>query len=358
MNDRAVASFITAPQHGPRPLPLFLSMLHQNGAASPERIASALAGLRAYQDAPRHEAGNTVPAYAAAGRARMLDFGGAADGAPVVLVPSLINPHSILDMGQRSSLARYLAAAGHRTFLIDWGHPTAADRDQSLGDHVTGLLLPMLAQLDRPPVLVGYCLGGTLALAAAMLHPVAGVALIAAPWRFDGYGERARADIASGWRDSRAACDALGLVPMEVLQAGFWRIDPERTIDKYVRFGTLPPDSDAARKFVLLEDWANAGAPLTLAAGRELFDDLISADASGRGAWSVGGQTVMPGAISCPMVEFVSTNDRIVPAASAIGLEDQRRLTAGHVGMVVGSRAAEQLWVPLSDWLSGLADAR
>lgn len=34
--------------------------------------------------------------------------------------------------------------------------------------------MPLLATLDAPPVLVGYCLGGTLALAAACACPVAG----------------------------------------------------------------------------------------------------------------------------------------------------------------------------------------
>src|SRR3546814_12525242 len=73
--------------------------------------------------------------------------------------------------------------------------------------------------------------------------------------------------IASLWQSAEPACAALGLVPMEVLQTGFWRLDPGRTIAKYERFGRLDPDSEAARTFVELEDWANAGAPPPHAAG-------------------------------------------------------------------------------------------
>ena len=144
--------------------------------------------------------------------------------------------------------------------------------------HVEKLLLPLVRRFDRPPVLVGYCLGGTFAAAAAQVAEVAGVALVAAPWRFSGFGERARADIAALWNAARPTCEALGLVPMEVLQTGFWRLDPGRTISKYEAFGRMEPGSAAARTFIAMEDWANAGAPLTFAAGRELFEDFVGAD--------------------------------------------------------------------------------
>jgi polyhydroxyalkanoate synthase len=48
----------------------------------------------------------------------------------------------------------------------------------------------------------------------------------------------------------------------------------------------------------------------------------------------------------------VSQSDRIVPAASAAGLPEQISLGLGHVGMIVGSRARDQLWQPLSAMLS------
>src|SRR3546814_16383077 len=113
-----------------------------------------------------------------------------------------------------------------------------------------------------------------MALAAACAMPVAGLAMIAAPWRFAGFSDRARGDIASLWQSAEPACAALGLVPMEVLQTGFWRLDPGRTIAKYERFGRLAPDSAAARTFLALEDWANARAPLPYAPGVGGFDFL------------------------------------------------------------------------------------
>ena len=338
-----------APQHGPRPLPLFLGMLRSETAASPERRSAALAGLRRYQAAPR-QARPLARAARRQGRVRLRDYGGS--GRPVVVVPSLINPPVILDLMPDRSLVRWLAAQGFHTWLLDWGTPTPADRALTVAGHVERLLLPLLRRFDQPPVLVGYCLGGTMSIAAAASGAVAGIATIAAPWHFAGYGAQARADIAELWHAAGPMCDQLGLVPMEVLQTGFWKLDPARTIAKYEAFASMA-DADLPM-FVAMEDWANAGAPLTYAAGAEMFDRLLGEDAPGRGEWRVGGHTIDPCALPCPAIEFVSLSDRIVPAATAIGLPKRRDLGAGHVGMVVGSRARAQLWEPLRDWLAAV----
>lgn len=343
---------IVASQHaqiGPRPLPLFLEMLRGETAASPERAAAALAGLRRYQEAPRVKR-RARPVRFRKGAARLRDGGGS--GQPVVLIPSLINPPFVLDLTPDRSLLAHLAEAGFRAWLLDWGEPRARDGGLDLAGHVTGRLLPLLAKLERPPLLVGYCLGGTLALAAAAALPpgaVAGVAMVAAPWHFDGYGDTARAAMAELWTQVAPVARTLGVLPMEVLQSAFWQLDPARTIAKYEAFASM--DADAAARFVMLEDWANAGAPLTYAAGADLFEGLLAEDRPGRGSWQVGGAVVHPLALPCPVTEFVSLSDRIVPAATAIGLPDRHDVGAGHVGMMVGGRARDLLYAPLTDWL-------
>lgn len=354
----SLSPFLAAPQHGPRPLPLFLDMLREETAASPERRALALAGLRAYQDASRPSLRKAMPVCLRRGRARLRDYGTkgtkGASGRPVVFVPSLINPPHILDLLPDVSLLRWLARNGHRPLLLDWGEQGPAARDMDVTAHVTRVLLPLIAKLPEPPVLVGYCLGGTIALAAACAAPVAGLALIATPWRFDGFGADARAAIAQLWQAARPACEQLGLVPMEVLQSGFWRLDPARTIAKYEAFAGLDPASPQARTFVAMEDWANAGAPLPFATGRQLFEAFVGTDLTGTGGWHVGDVAIGPEALDCPTIEFVSRHDRIVPAASAAGLPGRRDLAAGHVGMIVGRGARAQLWEPLADWLNAL----
>lgn len=348
----SLTPFDDAPQHGPRPLPLFLGLLRSETAASPERRAAALAGLAAYQAAPRPRPRRPMPVIARAGRAVLRDYGG--NGPPVVFVPSLINPPLILDMPHRRSLLRWLSRQGVRPLLVDWGTPTPQDRAQDVTQHIEDMLIPLLRSIGEPAALAGYCLGGTMAMAAAAAVPVRGLALIAAPWRFSGFGGQAIGRIESLWEGAHETCDRLGLVPMEVLQAGFWQLDPARTIAKYERFGRLDPASAAAKSFVAMEDWANAGAPLTYAAGRQIFDDLFTVDLPGRGKWRVAGAAADPAALPRPAVEFVSLTDRIVPATSAAGFPDRRELRLGHVGMIVGSSAKDALWRPLADWLAAL----
>jgi len=325
-------------------------MLRSETRDDPVRMAAALAGLKAYQQAPRAPARAPMPELARIGRACLRDYGG---GGPIaVFVPSLINPPDVLDLDEDRSLLRWLVGQGVRPLLLDWGTPSPDERDLGVAGHVEAILLPLLDSLGEPVHLLGYCLGGTMALAAAARRPVRSLTMIAAPWRFASYPPQMQDELGQLWDGAAPAAEALGLLPMEVLQAAFWRLDPARTIAKYEAFGRRAPADPSARAFVRLEDWANDGPPLTLAAARELFFDLYKADLPGRGEWQVAGAAVDPASIAAPILEIVSTTDRIVPAAASPGLVAPLSLGLGHVGMIVGSRARAQLWEPLAAWLS------
>lgn len=311
----------------------------------------ALEGLRKYQEAGRDSPVPPMPAIASAEGGALRDYGG--EGPPVLFVPSLINPPNILDLGEERSLLRWLAARGRRVLLLDWGWPDDRRHGLSVAGHVEQILLPLMRALGESPDLVGYCLGGTMAAAAAQVAPARSLATIAAPWRFSGFPEESRADLARLWSDSESVADSLGVLPMEVLQSAFWSLDPERTIAKFEAFADT--EGEAAQAFVTLEDWANDGPPVAVASARELFEDFFAADLPGTGRWLVAGETIDPAALAVPLLNIVSMSDRIVPAASAISAGERLDLAQGHVGMVVGSRAREALWEPLASWLSRTA---
>ena len=299
----------------------------------------ALDGLRRYQEYPRGAGRAIMPAAAERDGAALRDYGGA--GPPVLFVPSLINPPGVLDLSEEKSLLRWLAGRGHRVLLLDWGWPGERRAGLSVAGHIERILLPLAGSLGQPPVLVGYCLGGTMALGAARAAGAPAVAAIATPWRFSAFPDEARTGLASLWERSRGAAGALGVLPMEVLQSAFWSLDPARTVAKFEAFAGA--EGEKAREFVALEDWANDGPPLAAAAARELFEDFFAADTTGRGQWRVDGDRVDPAALACPVLDIVSTVDRIVPAASAAAAGERLELALGHVGMVVGSRGREAL---------------
>lgn len=298
----------------------------------PALARAALDGLTAYEQAERPPPIAPRPEVARIGPARLRDHGGS--GPAAILVPSLINPPHILDLDGQVSLAAAIAGMGCHVLLLDWGD--AGERaDLSVSGHVEQLLLPLLSDLGEPPALVGYCLGGTMAIAAANLVPATRVATLAAPWRFGAYPADGRQGLQSMWRHSRDTAQALGALPMEVLQAAFWSLDPERTVTKFAKFATLDPAGDEARRFVQLEDWANQGEPLPCAAGAELIEEFFGDDRPGSDCWTIAGRPITD-RIGVPALHFTADRDRITPAAAAPA-GDTVQIAAGHVGMIVGS---------------------
>lgn len=316
-------------------------------ASDPELARAALKGLSRYQQAPSPPPPPPRREVARTGPATLLDCGG--EGAGLILVPSLINPPSILDLDPHRSLAMALAGR-RRVLLLDWG--SARERaGLDLAGHVQKLLLPLIQAVGRS-VLVGYCLGGTLALlAGARSDRVNAVATLAAPWRFSAYSAEARGHMKAMWDASSGAAEALGVLPMEVLQTAFWRLDPVRVVTKFARFAALAEGSAEAAAFVRIEDWANGGEPLPCPAARELVEDLFGRDLSGGGTWR---GLPLP---SCPMLHVTAANDRIVPAASAAP-GPQLACPAGHVGMIAGRHSPRLLHAPLLSWLEGLEQGR
>lgn len=327
-------------------------MLRSEFGDDPTTVSAVLAGVRVYQRAER-AAPPQRETVAQNGRATLLGFGGS--GRPILFVPSLINGSEILDLDADRSLLRWLAERGLNPMLLDWGAPDAEERDRDVGGHVRDLLLPLLSQLDQPPILAGYCLGGTMAIAAASLASVAGLVTIAAPWNFAGYPERSQADMLELWTGAEDAVEATGLLPIEVLQAAFWKLDPRRTIAKFGKLAEAHDDPAAVANFTAVEDWANGGPPLTAAAARQLFEAMIERDEPGRGEWRIEERLIDPTALDVPMLQVISETDRIVPAATAYDAGERLSLSLGHVGMIVGGSARARLWEPLAAWLAAHA---
>jgi polyhydroxyalkanoate synthase len=301
---------------------------------------AALAGLRAYEQAPRVERQAPKPEIARVHGATLRDHGGS--GPPAVLVPSLINPPRILDLDAQVSLTAAIARMGRHTLLLDWGK--ADERSNlSVAAHVEELLVPLLRSIGEPVALIGYCLGGTMAIAAANLANVDRLITIAAPWHFAHYPQRSRSALAEMWRHSESAARQLGALPMEVLQAAFWSLDPERTVRKFAEFGRLAANSAEARRFVELEEWANEGEPLPYPAAKELIEDLFGRDLPGSDRW-IGSD-----ALRVPALHLTADHDRIAPAATAPAGE-RIGIASGHVGMIVGS-ARERLHNALAAFL-------
>jgi polyhydroxyalkanoate synthase len=321
-----------------------------------------LEGLERYRHHPYRRAVTAPPALWSEGTTRLLDYG-PPGAAPLLVVPSLINRAYVLDLAEDNSFLRFLAGSGIRPLLVDWGSPGEAERRFDLTDYVAGRLEAALeaavAAAGAPLAVLGYCMGGTLAVALAQRRrrDVAALLLLAAPWDFHAEAEAQAKLLGSLAEPLAAAFAALGEVPVDVLQGLFAALDPLLALKKFARLAARDPASAEARAFVALEDWLNDGVPMALPAAREALGGWYGANLPARGLWKIAGTAVDPATIDRPALVVVPGQDRIVPPGSARALAaalPRAELLApplGHIGMVVGGRARRAAWRPIAAWL-------
>lgn len=302
-----------------------------------------------------------------AGTTRLLDYR-PRGGRPLLVVPSLINRAYVLDLAPGRSLLRDMARRGFRPFLVDWDAPGEAERRFTLTDYVAGRLEgaldAVLAATGRAPVVVGYCMGGLLALALAQRRrrDIAGLALLATPWDFHRDAPPfARLFALPG---VRAALGLIDVLPVDVIQALLAAMDPLQVPAKMRAFARLDPAAPETAAFVALEDWLNDGVSLAGPVAEECLCGWYGLNEPARGLWRVAGEIVRPEAWPGPTLVVVPARDRIVPPTSAEPLAaalpgaEVLRPAAGHIGMVAGRNADAALWRPLGDWLDQLPIGR
>lgn len=326
--------------------------------------AEALAGMELYRRHPYRRAAPAAPVAWRSGSARLLDFGGS--GPPILVIPSMVNGSEIMDLSPSLSPLRWLATQGFRVFQMDWGAPGPVERGFDLGDYLDQRLTPALDAVIRlcggPVKLIGYCMGGPLMLALAQREPerVDRVVTLGAPWDFSAFPEH------KAMRDRRVEVVNLmaslemmfGVIPPQMTQSFFALRDMASGVAKFRRFAQMDPFGEAAQRFVAVEDWLNAGSPLSVKVGRECFLDWVSDDALRRRGWCPGGVVFDPTEVEQPALVVSAQRDTVVrrtasePLAEALPSAQLLKARVGHIGMVVGETAIDTVWQPLSGFMS------
>ena len=286
---------------------------------------------------------------------------------PILLVPSLINRHYVLDLMPRKSFVEHLVAQGHDVFTLDWGTPGAEDRYltfDDICDRYIGRAVRVAAREGGGKLhLFGYCLGGTLAAIHAAVRPerIASLTLVAAPVTFADGGLLA-AWTRSATFDVGALVEAFGNVPWPLMQAAFHLLRPTLGLMKLVSLVDRAWDDEYLDGVLALETWGNDNVSFPGEAYRRYVEELYRGDALAAGTLRVSGRPARLDSIRCPVLAVTFEHDNIVPWASAAAVLDlvgsrekeHVHLPGGHVGAMVSKSAAKGLWPKLSSFWAAL----
>jgi len=286
---------------------------------------------------------------------------------PIVFVFALVNRPYILDLLPGKSVVEHYIRAGFDVYLIDWDKPTHADRHESLDTYVNGYIPRIIDHVaarcgvDQVHVL-GYCMGGTLSTMYTALHPqrVKTLTLLAA-----GIDFATREGLLNQWSDAEqfdvdAFVDAFGNCPAEFLQWSFLMLKPiGNLLQKPISLLERADDDKFVHEFLTMETWLNDNIPVPGEVYREFVKHLYQQNQLTRGELVINGRRVDLKNITCPVLNLMASRDDLVPCSQSepfndlVGSTDRKtiRLSAGHIGLAVGSRAQRELWPQAVEWL-------
>jgi polyhydroxyalkanoate synthase len=302
------------------------------------------------------------------GRVRLLGYEprGERLRSPVLMIPSIINRYYVLDLRPGESLVEYLTDHGIPVYVLDWGRPGPQDRHATLDDHIVRWQGAAVRAACRDAGvgaihLLGYCLGGTFAIAYAAARPqrVAGLIALTAPVSFRDQGTLtvwARCEAF----DVRRLSDEFGLIPCELLQSSFLSLSPATQLQKLRMLVDRLWDEGFVERFLALETWLCDNVDFPGATYVRHIEELYRKNSLVKGELVLCGEPVRLERIACPVLTVLSTKDHIVPEPSAsmldrlVSSKDHTLLAleGGHIGCTVGRGARDGLYPATREWLA------
>lgn len=324
-------------------------------------VARMLQGIRKYQDHHYRRPVSTGDLFWQEGGTTLTRFAPgetAAHNGALLLVPSMVNGSEILDLLPDRSFARWLAGQGFDVYLLDWGNPPADDGLQTLDGGVVPRLLAAAEAITKTQEervnALGYCMGGTLLLAAAAGNPTlfGKLALLSAPWDFHAGNPKMLTQIMAGAASALQLLEQKSALPVDWIQNVFAHVNPALAIHKFSAFLEMEAGSAEEQIFIAVEDWLNSGQDLPGGVARSCILDWYSANKPAKGEWVDLGRLE-----NHPILVVAAGKDILVPPESAIAVAQQLphatllEPPCGHISLMAGKQAKAQIWEPLHDWL-------
>ena len=389
-------------REGPHPLSVYLGLAAANAKGlqdfvmqgafgySQEQLAGMVCGIQKYQKHGHHQERLGTQKIWQEGTVRILKpeettlSAEQPKSAPLLLIPSLINKAYIMDLAQERSLLRWLNAKGVPAYLLDWGD-LVAEKEENAGLSIAQLLRNKLCkaieelseQHESPIDVLGYCMGGT--LLAGSLHivrkSVRKAVFLATPWDFHartapGSGDTLENAAPQGGADLvemvqnwapivLPEIEKRGCLPKEYTQSLFAALGARSAVHKFIKFVAMEDDTPETKLFVSAEDWLNDGLDLPGRIARECVQGWFLDNEPATKTWYIDDHRVNPAAFDFPSLVIAARKDSLVSFSNAHALyeqipKDYSHIIApdvGHIGLIVGKSAIEEIWLPLHEWL-------
>src|SRR3954469_17059275 len=290
---------------------------------------------------------------------------------PVLLVPPLAAPAWCFDLRRGCSLAEHLLQRGYPTYVVDYGPISFNDRELGIehwvNDVIPNAIDAVIRDSGRDEIqLVGWCLGGIMALLATAAHelPVRSVAMVASP--FDFAQVRMAAPIRrlaqlTGGALGTSLYRMLGGAPASLVSLGFRATALDRYLTKPLVLAQHMHDRDWLAHSQAVDQYM---ASMLAYPGRtfgQLYHQFFRVNALAGGTLELGDHCIDLSNVNVPVLAVGGTADVLAPIDAVKHVTsllpnapDVRYETApgGQLGVLTGRSAVRSTWIFLDEFLA------
>jgi polyhydroxyalkanoate synthase len=283
---------------------------------------------------------------------------------PVLVSFAIMNRHDVLDLQPDRSLMKKFLDEGLDVYIMDWGYPSKQDRYLTMEDYILGYMNGAVDFIRNAHKIekihkMGICQAGTFSTIYACLHPekLKSLTVYVAP--FDFTTDKCMLYKWTKYIDVDTMVDCLGVIPADLLNAGFGMLKPSMDVSKY--FGVLDNLDDEAKtmNFLRMEYWKADCPDLAGEMYRKYIKDLFRDNKLIKGEFELDGRKVDLKNMTVPFLNIYATEDTIIPNESTIAVNAQigskdKELYAfpgGHIGVFVGAKSQKELAPKVAAWV-------
>lgn len=304
---------------------------------------------------------------------------------PMLVVYSQVGRYTMMDLQPDRSVVRNLLDHGIDVFMIDWGHPSRAERWRTFDDYVCEYIGDfadvVLAETGFSKLSVlGICEGGVFATCYAALEPhkVERLALAVTPIDFhadEGDTDSLDQGYINRWirnfsrSELEHLIDSFGQMPGHVTGMMFQEMTPVKSMTKYSwdLKDTVTGSRDQVINFLRMEKWLSDRPHHPSEAAKQWLIDLYKENRLVKGEFELDGERIDLGQLTMPILNVFARKDHIVPPPTSKALRDhvsadrydELELGVGHIGTFVSRKANRVFSDRLAEWLhESMADVR